>query len=66
MSNLEKLKVIEYTIFEDGVDDLNDLKKIRKKLYRLSVCSNEERTIKNTLLIHIKELLAEDRSYQKK
>ena len=61
--NLEKLKKIEHTIVEDGLD-IEGLKNIRKKLYRFNDydLNNEEWAIKHSLLNHIRELLADERS----
>lgn len=62
-TDLEKLKEIEYKIVEEGLD-VEGLKKIRSKLYRFDDydLTNEEWLIKHSLLNHIKELLADERS----
>ena len=62
MTDLEKLKKIEYTIVEEGLD-VEELKNIRKKLYPFNDydLNIEEWTIKHNLLNHIKELLADER-----
>lgn len=62
LTDLEKLKQIEYIITVEGVDT-EGLKKYRRKLYRFKdyELTNKEWTIKHNLLVHIKELLADEK-----
>lgn len=62
LTDLEKLKQIEYIITVEGVDT-EGLKKYRRKLYRFKdyELTNKEWIIKYNLLNHIKELLADER-----
>lgn len=61
-TNSEKLKEIEYQIVEVGAT-IEQLKEFRKQLYKINNCDldNWEWTIKQTLLAHIKELIADER-----
>jgi hypothetical protein len=61
-TNSEKLKEIEYQIVEVGAT-IEQLKEFRKQLYKINNCDldNDEWTIKQNLLTHIKELIDDEK-----